>query len=135
MNEEYDRLILQTMACGQCLKSQHCGLDHRTEHAAEAALRCRDELRAMSDEMEARRGVCRQNAHRLDKLLGELQLQHDAARAHVHDVHRQYVALLDKKRQAALDQLAGLHTQQVRRPQKRRTLPYRLDLGGLRWCF
>ena len=108
-----DCFLFQTMACAQCLKTHHVGLDHRTEHVNDAETRCREELAHFSQEMNARQINCRLNANRYEKMLGELQQQHDAARASVEQVHRQYLDLLEKKREQALEELATLHAKQV----------------------
>ena len=109
----FDVFLFQTMACAQCLKTHHVGLDHRTEHVNDAETRCREELAHFSQEMNARQTNCRLNANRYEKMLGELQLQHDAARATVEQVHRQYLDLLEKKREQAMEELATLHAKQV----------------------
>ena len=109
----FDGFLFQTMACAQCLKTHHVGLDHRTEHVNDAETRCREELAHFSQEMNARQTNCRLNANRYEKMLGELQLQHDAARATVEQVHRQYLDLLEKKREQAMEELATLHAKQV----------------------
>ena len=49
-------------------------------------------------------------------MLGELQHQHDAAKATIAEVHQAYVALLEKKQEQALEELEALHSKQVLQP-------------------
>lgn len=92
----------------------HVALDHRTERLADAEARCRAELAQFSDEIVARQNSCRIHANKLEKMLGELQRQHDTAKSAIAEVHQAYIALLEKKREQALEELGALHSKQVR---------------------
>lgn len=91
----------------------HLALEHRTERLADAEARCRAELAQFSDEIGIRQNSCRINANKLEKMLGELQQQHDAAKATIAEVHDAYIALLEKKREQVLEELGTLHSKQV----------------------
>ena len=46
-------------------------------------------------------------------MLGELQRQYESAKSTIAEVHENYVALLEKKRDQALEELGTLHSKQV----------------------
>lgn len=94
----------------------HLALEHRTERLTDAEARCRAELTQFSEEISVRQNSCRINANKLEKMLGELQHQHDAAKATIAEVHQAYVALLEKKQEQALEELEALHSKQVLQP-------------------
>lgn len=91
----------------------HLALEHRTERLSDAEARCRAELTQFSEEISVRQNTCRINANKLEKMLGELQRQHDAAKSTIAEVHEAYLALLEKKRELALEDLEALHSKQV----------------------
>lgn len=89
-------------------------MEHRTERLTDAEARCRAELTQFSEEIGVRQNSCRINANKLEKMLGELQRQHDAAKTTIAEIHQTYIALLEKKRDQALEELGSLHSKQVR---------------------
>lgn len=99
--------------CSQCLNTFHVALDHRTERLTDAEARCRAELTQFSDEIVVRQNSCRINFNKLEKMLGELQRQHDSAKSTISEVHQAYIDLLEKKREQALEELEALHSKQV----------------------
>ncbi|XP_046639554.1 brain tumor protein-like isoform X2 [Daphnia pulicaria] len=102
----------QVATCTQCLNTFHLALEHRTERLTDAEARCRAELKQFSEEISVRQNSCRVNANKLEKMLGELQHQHDAAKSTISEVHEAYIALLEKKREQALEELEALHSKQ-----------------------
>lgn len=106
-------LTLKVTSCSQCWSVFHQALDHRTERLVEAEARCRAELTQFSQEIGVRQNTCRQGANKLDKMLCELQRQYESAKTSIAEAHTSYIALLDKRRDAALEELGNLHSKQV----------------------
>ena len=106
-------LIFQVASCPQCLNVFHLALDHRTERLSDAETRCRSELAQFSEEISIRQNSCRVNSHKLEKTLGELQHQFDAATANIAEIHQAFISMLEKKRDHVMEELATLHSKQV----------------------
>jgi len=102
----------QVATCTQCLNVFHLALDHRTERLSDAEARCRCELAQFSEEINIRQNSCRVNAHKLEKMLGELQHQFDAATSNIAEIHQAYISMLEKKRDHVMEELAALHSKQ-----------------------
>ena len=103
----------QVTTCPQCLNVFHSGLDHRTERLSDAEARCRAELSQFSEEISVRQNSCRINANKLEKMLGELQLQFEKASSTIAEVHNNYISMLEKRRDQAMEELGMLHSKQV----------------------
>jgi len=102
----------QVASCPQCLNVFHLALDHRTERLSDAETRCRSELAQFSEEISIRQNSCRVNSHKLEKTLGELQHQFDAATANIAEIHQAFISMLEKKRDHVMEELATLHSKQ-----------------------
>ena len=88
-------------------------MDHRTERLSDAEARCRSEFAQFSEEISIRQNSCRVNSHKLEKMLGELQHQFEAATANIAEIHQAFISMLEKKRDQVLEELAILHRKQV----------------------
>ncbi|XP_046395805.1 B-box type zinc finger protein ncl-1-like [Ischnura elegans] len=108
-NVQYYCEPCQVLMCKECVV-EHSGSSHDWERASEVEGRLREELVSLMAQSKAQVGLCEEASTLLENALGELQLQHDNARAFIQETFQSYKAILEKCRDKVLNDLESLHS-------------------------
>lgn len=102
----------QEAVCGECMKSLHKPQDHQCENISETEKKLKDELSMMLTESKKKVSVCDEAHQKLESSLNDLQMQRDNAKGLIQETFQSYKAMLEKKRDAVLQELEDLHSRQ-----------------------
>ncbi|XP_062577150.1 formin-J-like isoform X1 [Saccostrea cucullata] len=102
----------QEAVCSDCMKNMHQPPEHRCENVTETEKKLKEDLTLLLEESKKKVAVCEEAHQTLESSLNDLQMQRDNAKGLIQETFQSYKAMLEKKKDAMLEELEDLHSRQ-----------------------